>query len=318
MIVLYIDRVVYQASVLYINTACTICRVNTPPTLHVSSHDVRLSSESSRATSDGENARVRPRSWASKLGMLPGDGASSPSQATPERADDDMGEHGAPTPSGPSAKRQRTPGTGKASRASNSSRLSALSNAARDFLSPGSHRVSSCRLCCRSGAAAFASHAGRVWRGHAVRRLLLRAGPDDGAPRALVSSQLWERMQPHQRRGLGFLFERHHRGGAILADEPGLGKTLQALALVDKLVQGGLPGCVLIVAPAEMLATWAREFKRFLPPGAIDATVISKDASRLAAADHLRFPFSVIPSASLSDVYTRLRPFPFPEKAHSA
>eukprot|EP00966_Prymnesium_polylepis_P031669 736819-Prymnesium_polylepis.1 len=29
-----------------------------------------------------------------------------------------MGEHGAPTPSGPSAKCQRTPGTGKASRAS--------------------------------------------------------------------------------------------------------------------------------------------------------------------------------------------------------
>ena len=95
-------------------------------------------------------------------------------------------------------------------------------------------------------------------------------------------------MQPHQRHGLGFLFERHHRGGAILADEPGLGKTLQAVALVDTLVQAGLAGCVLIVAPAEMLATWAREFKRFLPPGAIDTTIISKDASRLAAADHLR------------------------------
>ena len=51
----------------------------------------------------------------------------------------------------------------------------------------------------------------------------------------------------------------------ILADEMGLGKTIQTIALFAHLVEMGVPGPFLVVAPLSTIANWVREFKKFAP-----------------------------------------------------
>jgi len=51
----------------------------------------------------------------------------------------------------------------------------------------------------------------------------------------------------------------------ILADEMGLGKTIQTVALFCHLVEMGIPGPFLVVAPLSTIENWKREFERFAP-----------------------------------------------------
>jgi hypothetical protein len=68
------------------------------------------------------------------------------------------------------------------------------------------------------------------------------------APRAQV-------MKEHQKEGVRWLWEAYLRGGGLLTDEPGLGKTLQVIALVEALVRMDRPVArVLIACPANMCA----------------------------------------------------------------
>ncbi|KAL1500103.1 hypothetical protein AB1Y20_012776 [Prymnesium parvum] len=84
-------------------------------------------------------------------------------------------------------------------------------------------------------------------------------------------------LQPHQRAGVRWLFRAHYRGGGILGDEPGLGKTLQAVASVEALVTAQLVSHVLIVVTAEMVANWAVEFKKFSVEGSVDLICIQRE-----------------------------------------
>ena len=59
------------------------------------------------------------------------------------------------------------------------------------------------------------------------------------------------------------LFENGING--ILADEMGLGKTIQTIALFCHLVEMGIAGPFLIVAPLSTLQNWKKEFNRFAP-----------------------------------------------------
>lgn len=59
---------------------------------------------------------------------------------------------------------------------------------------------------------------------------------------------------PHQVEGVRWLFAAVGRGGGLLTDEPGLGKTLQVIALLEALVRAGRVTRVLIVAPANLCA----------------------------------------------------------------
>ncbi|KAL1508771.1 hypothetical protein AB1Y20_004866 [Prymnesium parvum] len=77
-------------------------------------------------------------------------------------------------------------------------------------------------------------------------------------------------------------------GGGILGDEPGLGKTLQAVASVEALVTAQLVSHVLIVVTAEMVANWAVEFKKFSVEGSVDLICIQREVASLHAMDHLR------------------------------
>ena len=56
--------------------------------------------------------------------------------------------------------------------------------------------------------------------------------------------------------GVRWLYAAVHGGGGILADEPGLGKTLQVITVLEALVASGYVRRVLIVTPSNLLANW--------------------------------------------------------------
>ena len=62
---------------------------------------------------------------------------------------------------------------------------------------------------------------------------------------------------------LRLLYENGING--ILADEMGLGKTIQTIAFICYLIEKGVSGPFLIVAPVSTLYNWKREFARFAP-----------------------------------------------------
>lgn len=118
---------------------------------------------------------------------------------------------------------------------------------------------------------------------------------DPNAPRALVMKRptncpkgkqivdvvldpiLVDRLRPHQREGVEFLYEcvmglRSFNGqGALLADEMGLGKSLTTIALLWTLLKqnpiyghGSVIKKALIVCPVTLIRNWKREFKKWL------------------------------------------------------
>ncbi|MFE0776894.1 SNF2-related protein [Streptomyces sp. NPDC058861] len=108
-------------------------------------------------------------------------------------------------------------------------------------------------------------HAELVAEGELGRLAALLSGDAFAAvepPRALAG-ELW----PYQRDGLVWLANVTSRFGALLCDDMGLGKSVQAIALIlHRLEQGlsqGLP--VLLVVPTSMLLTWTRQLQRFAP-----------------------------------------------------
>ncbi|XP_070570126.1 lymphocyte-specific helicase-like [Ptychodera flava] len=73
-------------------------------------------------------------------------------------------------------------------------------------------------------------------------------------------------LRPYQIEGMEWLKVLYENGvNGILADEMGLGKTVQCIALFAHLVNMGVPGPFLIVAPLSTLPNWLSEFQRFTP-----------------------------------------------------
>ena len=72
---------------------------------------------------------------------------------------------------------------------------------------------------------------------------------------------------PHQLDGVRWLFAAFGRGGGLLADEPGLGKTLQVIVLLEALVRTGRVARVLIAAPANLCVCLVLQPNPVLAPG---------------------------------------------------
>jgi SWI/SNF-related matrix-associated actin-dependent regulator 1 of chromatin subfamily A len=92
---------------------------------------------------------------------------------------------------------------------------------------------------------------------------------------ARAMPQLAERypgLFQHQREGIDFLLQPRPYRGALLADDMGLGKTRQAIIAAH---EAHPHGRILIVCPASLKLTWAREIHAVL--GAQDISVLGRD-----------------------------------------
>ena len=72
--------------------------------------------------------------------------------------------------------------------------------------------------------------------------------------------RLRDAMYPFQVEGVKFALSRN--GRCLLADQMGVGKTIQALAIGAAYLH---EGPLLIIAPASLRLTWARECERWIP-----------------------------------------------------
>ncbi|KAH9943433.1 P-loop containing nucleoside triphosphate hydrolase protein [Epithele typhae] len=106
----------------------------------------------------------------------------------------------------------------------------------------------------------------------------------------VVDPVLCRHLRPHQKEGVQFLYEcvmglRKHEGqGCILADEMGMGKTLQTITLIWTLLKqnpyaGPTPvvSKVLIVCPVTLINNWKNEFHKWLGKDRIGVFVGDKD-----------------------------------------
>ncbi|HMD56615.1 MAG TPA: DEAD/DEAH box helicase [Solirubrobacteraceae bacterium] len=84
-------------------------------------------------------------------------------------------------------------------------------------------------------------------------------------------------LKPFQRAGVAYLLQRRR---AFLADEQGLGKTIEALAALE--ADDAFPA--VIVCPASLKLNWMRELARWLPGRAARALNGNRDAGGKAAA----------------------------------
>ena len=111
----------------------------------------------------------------------------------------------------------------------------------------------------------------------ATNELNTRIGPSN-ALRELESADGDEDLFPHQRAGVQFLKTARR---ALLADEPGLGKTAQAIRALKALQESGedvFPA--LIVCPNTLKKNWAREFARWWPGGVKTQVIKGSSAQR--------------------------------------
>ena len=69
-----------------------------------------------------------------------------------------------------------------------------------------------------------------------------------------------------------FALERIPRGGCILADEVGLGKTIEAGLIISQLLAEGATR-ILIIVPRSLLGQWQHELYTLFGIEAIEATV---------------------------------------------
>jgi SWI/SNF-related matrix-associated actin-dependent regulator 1 of chromatin subfamily A len=117
----------------------------------------------------------------------------------------------------------------------------------------------------------------REQHAHAAGLVALSSAEDA----ALEVPGLGGQLKPFQRAGVSYLLAQRR---AFLADEQGLGKTIEALATLE--ADGAYPAVV--VCPASLKLNWRRELERWLPGRTVRAlagTGSRVDASHAAGAD---------------------------------
>ncbi|KAJ7944298.1 putative Chromatin-remodeling complex ATPase chain [Quillaja saponaria] len=84
--------------------------------------------------------------------------------------------------------------------------------------------------------------------------------------RELVPLLTGGKLKPYQLKGVKWLISLWQNGlNGILADQMGLGKTIQAIGFLSHLKGNGLDGPYMVIAPLSTLSNWVNEFSRFAP-----------------------------------------------------
>ena len=94
-----------------------------------------------------------------------------------------------------------------------------------------------------------------------------QAGKDaaDSLPGEINIPGLNARLFPYQARGVRWMHQTASRtGGLVLADQMGLGKTLQIIALL-LLDPPAISSPALVICPTSLIANWVREIEKFAP-----------------------------------------------------
>jgi len=145
----------------------------------------------------------------------------------------------------------------------------------------------------------------------------------EGLARVDPGDELKASLRPYQQAGVRWLYLLARLGlGACLADDMGMGKTIQVLSLLLVLKRecvtagGGETRPSLLVAPASLLANWAAEAERFAPglrcliahPSALPAAELRMlDDAKLAGVDLVITSYGSLPRLPLlADIHWRL------------
>ena len=75
-----------------------------------------------------------------------------------------------------------------------------------------------------------------------------------------IPPSVWNVLAEYQKAGVRFVLE--HEGRALIADEPGLGKTIQAIAAASAYRKHEWP--LLIIAPSSARYHWEQELNQWL------------------------------------------------------
>ncbi len=116
-----------------------------------------------------------------------------------------------------------------------------------------------------------------------------------------ITPTLHDTLRPYQREGVRFLLQLTEAGlGACLADDMGLGKSIQVVAWLSHLhaTQALDHGAALIVAPASLLDNWRDEIAKFAPQlrslilhpdhlSGRDSTLLQREPERLLSRAHV-------------------------------
>jgi SNF2 family DNA or RNA helicase len=83
--------------------------------------------------------------------------------------------------------------------------------------------------------------------------------PDFRIPRSL-----YQKLFAHQVEGVSWMASLYHRGGGLLGDDMGMGKTFTTLTCLGGLMNAGTICNALVVAPKSVLRSWEREASKVL------------------------------------------------------
>jgi hypothetical protein len=136
----------------------------------------------------------------------------------------------------------------------------------------------------------------------AARRERMRVAIEEGR---LQIDRLAAPLLPFQREGVGYLVA---QGRAMLADDVGLGKTMQVLAACETLCAHGEADRVLIVAPAATLPFWARELERLTrsPPALLSGDGLTLRSAMASGARYKLVSYDTI--AHHGETFASLQP----------
>lgn len=111
--------------------------------------------------------------------------------------------------------------------------------------------------------------------------------------RSIIAKNVNAHLKPYQMDGVMWLSQlrKNHRGG-LLADDMGVGKTLQTLAYLTTIADGS--NRFLVICPASLTTNWKSEIMKFTPQLLEKVEIQSYEAIRIHASEYQKKEFDTI------------------------